>query len=73
MIDFIQGQQPFVAFVGAGASAIPPSNLPTWNAFNDLLLECLCERLMEFSSNALEASIKNLKRKAIEHHNKNNR
>jgi hypothetical protein len=42
---------PFVAFVGAGASAIPPSCLPTWTQFNDLLLECLCERLAEYSSN----------------------
>src|ERR1700730_12983101 len=23
----------FVGFVGAGASALPPSNLPTWNGF----------------------------------------
>jgi hypothetical protein len=42
---------PFVAFVGAGASAMPPSRLPTWKGFNDLLLECLCERLNEYSSN----------------------
>jgi len=42
---------PFVAFVGAGASAIPPSRLPTWKGFNDLLLECLCERLDEYTRN----------------------
>ena len=42
---------PFVAFVGAGASTIPPSCLPTWPQFNDLLLECLCERLAEYSRN----------------------
>src|ERR1700722_1591886 len=42
---------PFVAFVGAGGSALPPSNLPTWTEFNSLLLECLCERLAEFSEN----------------------
>jgi hypothetical protein len=29
---------PFVAFVGAGGSALPPSNLPTWTEFNSLLL-----------------------------------
>lgn len=40
---------PFVAFVGAGGSALPPSSLPTWTAFNDLLLEALCERLAEYS------------------------
>lgn len=39
----------FVAFVGAGASAIPPSQLPTWRGFNQLLLECLCERLDDYS------------------------
>lgn len=39
----------FTAFVGAGASAIPPTQLPTWNGFNDLLLESLCERLAEYS------------------------
>ena len=42
---------PFVAFVGAGASALPPSRLPTWKGFNNLLLETLCERLNEYSSN----------------------
>jgi tetratricopeptide (TPR) repeat protein len=40
---------PIVAFVGAGASAMPPSNLPTWNQFNTLLLESLCERLAAYS------------------------
>ena len=40
---------PFVAFVGAGASAIPPSQLPTWKGFNQLLLDCLCERLDDYS------------------------
>ena len=51
MIDIIQGNDPFVAFVGAGASAVPPSNLPTWTQFNNMLLECLCERLAEYSRN----------------------
>ena len=51
MLDVLRGSQtPFVAFVGAGASAIPPSRLPTWAGFNNLLLECLCERLNEYSS-----------------------
>lgn len=40
---------PFVAFVGAGASALPPSCLPTWRGFNTLVLEALCERLATFS------------------------
>src|SRR4051794_12310591 len=44
-------QTPFAAFVGAGASAVPPANLPTWIGFYDLLLECLCDRLGEYSSN----------------------
>ena len=51
MIDLVQGKDPFVAFVGAGASALPPSNLPTWAQFNNLVLECLCERLAEYSEN----------------------
>jgi len=51
MIDLVQGHDPFVAFVGAGASALPPSKLPTWTEFNNMLLECLCERLAEYSSN----------------------
>ncbi len=42
MVDRLQGREPFVAFVGAGASALAPSKLPTWTGFNDLLLECLC-------------------------------
>lgn len=40
---------PFVAFVGAGASAIEPSHLPTWSAFNRLVLDALCRRLDQFS------------------------
>lgn len=52
MLDSLRNSQTaFVAFVGAGASKIPPSLLPTWKEFNDLLLECLCERLDEYSSN----------------------
>ncbi len=51
MLTTLQQQTPFVAFVGAGASAIPPSFLPSWNGFNNLLLECLCERLAAFSDN----------------------
>jgi hypothetical protein len=51
MIDLVQGHDPFVAFVGAGASALAPSKLPTWTEFNNLLLECLCERLAEYSRN----------------------
>jgi hypothetical protein len=49
MIDLLNQVEPFVAFVGAGASALPPSNRPTWNGFNSLLLECLCERVRDFS------------------------
>ena len=50
MLDVLQSSSmSFVAFVGAGASAIPPSQLPTWKGFNQLLLECLCERLDEYS------------------------
>jgi hypothetical protein len=37
MIDLVRGHDPFVAFVGAGASALPPSRLPTWTEFNNLL------------------------------------
>ena len=48
-MDFLKDSSPFVAFVGAGASSLPPSSLPTWTGFNNLLLECLCERLAEFS------------------------
>jgi hypothetical protein len=51
VIDLVQGHVPFVAFVGASASALAPSKLPTWSEFNNLLLECLCERLAEFSGN----------------------
>lgn len=51
MTDSLIGHDPFVAFVGAGASALPPSRLPTWTQFNDLLLECLCDRLAEYSDN----------------------
>ncbi len=42
-------ETPFVAFVGAGASAIEPSHLPTWSAFNRLVLDALCSRLDQFS------------------------
>jgi SIR2-like domain len=48
-MELSQDSGPIVPFVGAGASCPPPSNLPTWNGFNLLLLECLCERLAEFS------------------------
>lgn len=51
MIDLVQEHEPLVAFVGAGASALPPSRLPTWNGFNSLLLESLCDRLAEYSGN----------------------
>jgi NAD-dependent SIR2 family protein deacetylase len=40
---------PFVAFVGAGASAIEPSHLPTWSTFNGLVLDALCQPLDQFS------------------------
>lgn len=43
-------QLPFVAFVGAGASGIPPSRLPGWIEFNQLLLETLCVKLDDYSS-----------------------
>jgi hypothetical protein len=50
VLDALQSSSiPFVAFVGAGASALPPSQLPTWKGFNELLLECLCERLDDYS------------------------
>ncbi len=48
MLDVIR-KTPFVAFVGAGASAVAPAQLPGWTQFNDLLLECLCDRLAEYS------------------------
>lgn len=48
-MDFLKGQGRFVAFVGAGASRLAPSRVPTWTEFNNLLLECLCERLSEYS------------------------
>ena len=44
-------QGPFITLVGAGASALPPAQLPTWTSFNDLLLECLCDRLGQYSGN----------------------
>lgn len=50
-IDLLKKSTPFIAFVGAGASTLPPSNLPTWFQFNDLFLECLCERLAVYSRN----------------------
>lgn len=43
--------EPIVAFVGAGGSALSPSFLPTWKNFNNLLLEALCQRLGEYSRN----------------------
>lgn len=46
----------FVPFIGAGVSAMPPSNLPTWNGFNSLLLVSLCESLGRFSDNREPAS-----------------
>jgi NAD-dependent SIR2 family protein deacetylase len=49
LTSLCEGEHRFVAFVGAGASALPPSNLPTWTEFNDLLLEQLCERLARYS------------------------
>ena len=30
---------------------LPPSNLPRWTEFNDLLLESLCESIAEYSQN----------------------
>ena len=50
MLRFLEGSDPFVAFVGAGASALPPSNLPTWTQFNDLLLESLGDRVAVYSA-----------------------
>jgi hypothetical protein len=49
MKDLPETSERIVVFVGAGGSAVPPSNLPTWTQFNDLLLECLCNRLAVFS------------------------
>lgn len=37
-------RSPFVAFVGGGVSTLPPSRLPTWTEFNNLLMETLCSR-----------------------------
>lgn len=51
MTPLFQKPTPLVAFVGAGASALPPSNLPTWTGFNTQLLECLCERINVYSGN----------------------
>jgi hypothetical protein len=50
MPGIIGNDLPFVAFVGAGASVIPPSSLPTWNGFNNLVLETLLEVLNEYSA-----------------------
>src|SRR5690242_13399820 len=50
MPGVIGNDLPFVAFVGAGASVIPPSSLPTWNGFNNLVLETLLEVLNEYSA-----------------------
>ncbi len=49
MPGVIQHGLPFVAFVGAGASVIPPSSLPTWNGFNNLALETLLDVLNEYT------------------------
>ena len=38
-----------VIFVGAGASALPPSSLPGWIEFNSTLLECLGEQVAIYS------------------------
>ena len=51
MTSLSEGPERIVAFVGAGASAVPPSRLPTWTAFNTLLLEALCDRLATYSRN----------------------
>jgi len=51
MADLLHSSDPLVAFVGAGASALPPSSLPTWRGFNDLLLESLADQLAEYSGN----------------------
>jgi NAD-dependent SIR2 family protein deacetylase len=51
VLDLIRSKDRFVAFVGAGASAIAPSSLPTWSQFNSLLLEALCDKLAAFSGN----------------------
>ncbi len=51
MIGVLAAGEPFVAFVGAGASALPPASLPTWTQFNNLLLQSLAERLAEYSGN----------------------
>src|SRR5262245_23486308 len=56
MLDLAQSKEPFVAFVGAGASAIAPSSLPTWSQFNSLLLEALCNTLAAFSGNRQPAN-----------------
>jgi len=40
---------PLVIFVGAGASALPPSSLPGWTDFNSVLLECLGEQVSLYS------------------------
>ncbi len=40
---------PLVIFVGAGASALPPSSLPGWIEFNSALLECLGEQVATYS------------------------
>ena len=44
-----RGSSPFVAFVGAGASAIAPSHLSTWAGFNTVVLDAFCQRLVQFS------------------------
>ena len=38
---------PTTIFVGAGASSIPPTSLPTWHRFTTLLLEVLLDRVAD--------------------------
>ena len=47
-----RGSSPFVAFVGAGASAIVPSHLSTWAGFNTVVLDAFCQRLSERMADA---------------------
>jgi len=42
---------PLVTFVGASASALPPSALPGWIEFNPTLLECLGEQVALYIRN----------------------
>lgn len=38
-----------VLFLGAGTSMIPPSSLPSWYQFNDLILEALTKRVADYT------------------------